>query len=150
MLSSRYSIGQLFASAALKILADREPYNYLDLIYTEWAMLGIMLVIYIVLPESPWWCANREHHDRGRKILARLNGGIEGYNVDFHYEIIQKTVEHEKQVAVELHGPPAGILKSIWDAREVFVGVNGFRTLVAFFPAGVQQISGLAIVGSSR
>jgi SP family general alpha glucoside:H+ symporter-like MFS transporter len=32
-------VGQLFASAALKILANNQPYNYLDLIYTEWAML---------------------------------------------------------------------------------------------------------------
>lgn len=160
LIESRYGLGQLFASAALKILADKQPYNYLDLIYTEWAMLGIMLAIYIYMPESPWWCANHGHHERGRAIVARLNGGIEGYDVDFHYEIIRQTVEHEQAVAAERRGrgkKTAGgdgakgeWWRGIWEAREVFVGVNGFRTLVAFFPAGVQQISGLAIVSLRR
>jgi hypothetical protein len=61
----------LFATAALKVLSRKDPYNYLTLIYTEWAMLvspsnaayraqthlwdpqGIMMVIYIYIPESP-------------------------------------------------------------------------------------------------
>nr|XP_031857210.1 uncharacterized protein CI109_007374 [Kwoniella shandongensis]KAA5524282.1 hypothetical protein CI109_007374 [Kwoniella shandongensis] len=143
-----YSIGQLFASAALKILADKQPFNYLDLIYTEWAMLGIMLIIYIYIPESPWWCANHEHHDRGRAIIKRLNGGIEGYNVEYHYDIIQKTVEHEKQMKIEAYGPDEGMWKRITDIREIFIGSNGMRTLIAFFPAAVQQISGLAILSN--
>lgn len=33
-----YSIGQLFATVGLKVLSDTDPYNYLDLIYSEWAM----------------------------------------------------------------------------------------------------------------
>jgi hypothetical protein len=67
----RYSIGQLFATTALKVLSNRDPTNYLDLIYSEWAMLvsdikqvvetiadrnckqGIMMAIYIYIPESP-------------------------------------------------------------------------------------------------
>lgn len=34
-----YSIGQLFATVGLKVLSDHQPYNYLDLIYSEWAMV---------------------------------------------------------------------------------------------------------------
>ncbi|WVQ82451.1 hypothetical protein IAT38_004580 [Cryptococcus sp. DSM 104549] len=143
-----YSIGQLFASAALKVLADDQPYNYLDLIYTEWAMLGIMLIIYVYIPESPWWCANRELHDRGRAIIKRLNGNIDGYDVDFHYDIIQRTVEHEKAVKEDLIGPGGGFWKGVWDCREVFTGSNGTRTLIAFFPAAVQQITGLAVLSN--
>jgi hypothetical protein len=47
----RYSIGQLFATAALKVLSRKDPYNYLTLIYTEWAMLV-----------SPSNAAYRERH----------------------------------------------------------------------------------------
>ncbi|WRT64411.1 uncharacterized protein IL334_001343 [Kwoniella shivajii] len=143
-----YSIGQLFASAALKALSKTQPYNFLDLIYTEWAMLGIMLTIYIFIPESPWWCANHDRHDEGRAIVERLNGGIEGYNIDFHYGIIKRTVAHERALKESMFGKDRGFLKSILDAREIFVGSNGMRTLIAFFPAGVQQISGLAILSN--
>ncbi|OWT36126.1 sugar transporter [Cryptococcus neoformans Bt1] len=143
-----YAIGQLFASAALKVLADQQPYNFLDLIYTEWAMIGIMIMVYLYLPESPWWCANHDKHDRGRAIVERLNGGIEGYDVDFHYSLIKKTVDNEKAQKRAALGADRGVLKGLWDCREVFTGANGFRTLVAFYPAAIQQMSGLAVLSN--
>lgn len=36
---ARYDLGQLTASIALKVLEDKAPHNYLNLIYTEWAMI---------------------------------------------------------------------------------------------------------------
>jgi transposase-like protein len=39
MSSARYDLGQLAASIALKVLEDKSPHNYLNLIYTEWAMI---------------------------------------------------------------------------------------------------------------
>jgi hypothetical protein len=74
----RYSIGQLFATTALKVLSNRDPTNYLDLVYSEWAMLvsdieqvvetfsdrnytqGIMMAIYVYIPESP--CETKAEH----------------------------------------------------------------------------------------
>ncbi|GFZ46073.1 hypothetical protein JCM24511_04319 [Saitozyma sp. JCM 24511] len=132
-----YAVGQLFASAALKILANTQPYNYLDLIYTEWAMLGIMLGVYFYIPESPWWCANHDKDERGRAIVARLNGGIEGYNVDFHYEIIKRTVERERAISKALHGESLGFWQDVWATREIFMGVNGVRR-------GSTEIAGFA------
>jgi hypothetical protein len=123
-----------------------------------------MLVVYLYIPESPWWCANRDQHERGRAVLSRLNGGIKGYDVDFHYGLIKKTVGLEREAAAQLHGPSKGFWHDVWSLRELFIGVNGvsfgilhmperrkltvaqFRTLVAFFPPATQQISGLAVV----
>ncbi|WWD19437.1 hypothetical protein CI109_103897 [Kwoniella shandongensis] len=143
-----YDIGQVLASTALKVLADKRPLNYLDLIYTEWAVIGIMLVVYLYIPESPWWYANHDQHEKGRAVLQRINGKIQGYDVDYHYGLIKQTVEVEREVALELHGPSKGIWDDIKSFKEVFTGVNGFRTLVAFFPPATQQISGLAVLSN--
>jgi SP family general alpha glucoside:H+ symporter-like MFS transporter len=70
------------SSIALKVLADNEPTNYLTAVYTEWAMLGIMGIVHLFIPESPYWCAGKGNDDRGRKIIEQLNGDIEGYDVD--------------------------------------------------------------------
>lgn len=107
---------------------------------------GIMIVIYVFIPESPYWYATHGYHEKGRAVIERLNGGVDGYDVDFHYGIVQRTVELEMIAAKELHGEKKPFWKDVWDTREIFKGVNGFRTLVAFMPAAVQQLTGLAVV----
>lgn len=74
---------------------------------------------------SPGWCALHGKDERGRAVMQRINGRIPGYNVDFHWDIIKRTCEHEAEVALQLHGPSTGFLSDIWKAREIFVGVNG-------------------------
>lgn len=104
---------------------DKQPFNYLTPIYTEWAMLGLMAIVYFFIPESPFWCANTGRHDQGREIIKRLNGGIEGYDVDFHYDIIKQSVEKEKSYQKEIDGESHGFLQELRNVKEVFIGVNG-------------------------
>lgn len=66
---------------ALNSLHTSDPYNFRTPIYTQWAMIGGMLIIFLLIPESPWWLAGRERLDKAGKILQRLNGHIEGYEV---------------------------------------------------------------------
>ncbi|WWC97802.1 hypothetical protein V866_004689 [Kwoniella sp. B9012] len=147
-MTGMYGIGQLASSLALKVMNDRQPYNYLTPIYTEWAMLGLMAIVYICIPESPFWCATAGKHDRGRAVIKRLNGGIEGYDVDYHYDIIKRSVEKEKSYQKEIDGESHGFIQELRNVKEVFIGVNGFRTLIAFWPACVQQIGGLAVLSN--
>ena len=109
-----------------------------------------MIAVYVIIPESPYWCANTERHERGRQIIARLNGGIEGYDVDFHYDLIRRAVEKEKSYQKQIDGDrlSKGFLQELANVKEVFIGINGFRTLIAFWPAFVQQIGGLAVLSS--
>lgn len=44
-------------------------------------MIGVMLIIFLLLPESPWWLAGKDKLDKAEKILLKYNGHIEGYNV---------------------------------------------------------------------
>lgn len=39
---------------------------------------------------------NYDKYDCGRVIVGCLNGGIEGYDVDFYYSFIKKMVDNEK------------------------------------------------------
>lgn len=82
-------------------------------------------------------------------MLKRINGGVQGYDVDAHYDILRRTVEHE----MGRNGIESGRQITIWEniksTKEIFVGTNGFRTLIAFMPAAVQQLTGLAVVRGS-
>ena len=107
-----------------------------------------MAIIYLVIPESPFWCAARGQHDRGRAIVNRLNGGIPGYDVDFHYGLLRQTVELEQKRSKEMTGGEESFWQTIKNTKEIFIGVNGRRTLIAFMPAAVQQLTGLAVLSS--
>jgi hypothetical protein len=47
-------------------------------------MIGVMLIIFLLLPESPWWLAAKGKLQSAEKMLLRYNGHIEGYNVQEH------------------------------------------------------------------
>lgn len=44
-------------------------------------MIGVIAIIFVLLPESPWWLASVNKLDKARKVLLRCHGHIEGYNV---------------------------------------------------------------------
>lgn len=56
-------------------------------------MIGAMLVIFLLLPESPWWLAGQEKLEKAAKVLLRFNGHVPGYNVD---EVIVSLVQRHR------------------------------------------------------
>lgn len=144
-----YGVGQLFASVALKVLNERQPLNYLDAVYTEWAMVGLLLGIYLYIPESPYWCAHHGRHEAGRKVMRRLYGGISGYDTDYHYDIIKVTVEQERGSPHDENATLRDRIRTnLGELRQIFTGSNGLRTLIAFMPSAVQQIGGLTVLSN--
>jgi MFS transporter, SP family, general alpha glucoside:H+ symporter len=81
---------------------------------------------------DPGWCANHGRHEQGQAIVRRLNGKISGYDVDFHYGIIRKTVEREERYARELHGEKKSFWQDIIATKEIFMGVNGVSSSPSF------------------
>lgn len=71
------------------------------------------------------WCATRGRHEQGEKIIGRLNGGIEGYDVSFHYGIIRRTIEAERAHSQMIDGEERGFLQELRNLKEVFIGSNG-------------------------
>ena len=144
-----YGVGQLFASIALEVLNERTPNNYLDAIYTEWAVVGVLLGIYFYIPESPYWCSLHGQHDKGQKAMERLYGGVKDFDTEYHYLVIRRTVEEEQLVAGEDADPESSaIIRNLKDIKAVFTGTNAQRTLIAFMPSAVQQIGGLAVLSN--
>lgn len=108
---------------------EKSPYNYLTPIYIEWAMIGIMLGVYLYIPETPYWCAFHGQHERGRAIVNRLNGKIDGYDVDFHYGLIRQAVEKELSYQKQIDGDKTGFAQELMNVKEVLVGINGVSWL---------------------
>lgn len=44
-------------------------------------MVGVMGVIFVLLPETPWWLVQKNRSSDAAKVLRRYNGHVEGYNV---------------------------------------------------------------------
>jgi hypothetical protein len=44
-------------------------------------MIGVIVIIFILIPETPWWLVSKGKFDQASKILQRYNGKIQGYDV---------------------------------------------------------------------
>ncbi|KAJ4328834.1 hypothetical protein N0V84_000621 [Fusarium piperis] len=131
-----FVLGQLFASVALNRLNASNPYDFRDAIYTQWGMIGLILIIFLFLPESPWWLASKGKTDQAAKVLNLCYGRVEGYNVQEQIDIMTATVAIERAQAErdEEVGPWA-----------VFRGRNLIRFIIAGWPKVTQQFVGLAV-----
>jgi MFS family permease len=128
--------GQFFAPVALQVMYESAPDNYLTPVYTQWGLIGLMIVIYILIPESPAWCASRGKVDEAKKALKVLSLGVADYDVDHQYNLLVINIEHERKVAAEQH-------QEKWYA--IFKGRDGFRTLVTLWTGMSSQFIGLGV-----
>ncbi|KFX94393.1 hypothetical protein V490_04370 [Pseudogymnoascus sp. VKM F-3557] len=131
-----FVIGQLFASVALYELKKVDPTNYKTPIYTQWPMVGLIGIIFVFLPESPWWLASKGKLDETAKALHFLHGRFEGYDVQEQIEVMTATVIIERQTA-ELNEEVG-----MW---AVFQGRNLLRFLISGWPKITQQFVGLTV-----
>ncbi|SPO00282.1 probable MFS alpha-glucoside transporter [Cephalotrichum gorgonifer] len=131
-----FTLGGFFAPVALKVLSDKDPYNYLTPIYTQWSQIGLMLIIYLVVPESPSWCVNAGKFDRAKASLRALHRGIENYDDEQHMQLLILAIDHERAVAAEQK-------REKWYA--IFRGTDGLRTVVALWTLMSQQFIGLTL-----
>lgn len=98
----------------------------------QWGHIGLMLIIYLVLPESPAWCASRDKPERAKKSMRFIYRGVDGFDADAQYEVLATTIAHEKAVAEEN--------KSIqwWS---IFKGVNGVSDVRPFGQIKTKQLT---------
>ncbi|KAL4897129.1 general substrate transporter [Aspergillus ambiguus] len=131
-----FVVGQLFASVALNQLNASDPLDFRTPIYTQWAMIGVIIVIFVFIPETPWWLASKGKLDQTAKVLWRCNGGVEGYDIQEQIVIMTTTIQEERQIAKEnsQEGP--------WS---VFYGRNFLRFIIAAWPKITQQFVGLTV-----
>ncbi|KAF5241036.1 hypothetical protein FANTH_9253 [Fusarium anthophilum] len=131
-----FALGAFFAPVALQVHSKVDPDDWRTPIYTQWSQIGLMLIIYLIVPETPAWCATRGYSDRAKKSLRRLHWEINDYDVDYQYELLSMAVNHEIEVAREAN-------KEKW--YNIFRGTDGRRTLTALWTLMTQQFIGLTL-----
>ncbi|RDW74636.1 putative MFS alpha-glucoside transporter [Aspergillus mulundensis] len=134
-----WTLGSFFAQVALQHLSRSDPTDFRTPIYTQWAQLGLMLLIYLVVPETPAWCVNAGKLDRAKKELLKLHRGVENYDVDHQLQVLVMSAEHERALAVEQR-------REHW--YEIFRGTNGLRTVISLWTNMSQQFIGLTLFGT--
>ncbi|KAH8894278.1 general substrate transporter [Thozetella sp. PMI_491] len=133
------AIGLFMAPIALQVLSQSDQYDYLTPIYTQWSQIGLMLLVYLVIPESPAWCIAKGKHDQAKKALRYLNHGVKDYDVNQHFQLISLNLDHERTVAAEQR-------RETWYA--IFRGTDGLRTLISLWTLMSQQFIGLTLFGT--
>ncbi|KAE8395038.1 major facilitator superfamily domain-containing protein [Aspergillus alliaceus] len=93
------------------------------LIYTQWARIGLMILIYLVVPESPAWCIGAGKTERARKELLRLYRGVPGFNMEQQLQDLS--------------------LLEKW--YTIFRGTDGLRTIITLWTNTTQQFIGLTL-----
>ncbi|EEY17267.1 sugar transporter [Verticillium alfalfae VaMs.102] len=83
------TIGKFLAPLTLLICENANPQEYKIPIVTQWGFLGIMLPIFLWLPETAHYYAERDLDEKGRASLDRVNGQVPAYDVDAEYAIIK-------------------------------------------------------------
>ncbi|KAH1756754.1 hypothetical protein KXX56_006582 [Aspergillus fumigatus] len=128
-----------FAQVALQHLSRSDPTDYLTPVYTQWAQLGVMLLIYLLVPETPAWCVSAGKLDRAKKELLKLHRGVKDYDADHQLQVLVLAIEHERAVAIEQR-------REKWYA--IFRGTDGLRTIISLWTNLSQQFIGLTLFGS--
>ncbi|KAJ3533117.1 hypothetical protein NM208_g8131 [Fusarium decemcellulare] len=129
-------LGQFFAPVALQVMHEQDPDDYLTPVYTQWSQIGLMLFIYLLVPESPAWCASRGKVDQAKKSLRKLYRGVSGFDVEHQYNLLVINLEHERAVAAEQ-------AREKWYA--IFKSNDGLRTTISLWTLMAQQFIGLGI-----
>jgi MFS family permease len=131
-----FSLGQFFAPVALQVHSEVDPTDWLTPVYTQWSQIGLMLIIYLIIPETPAWCATRGYESRAKKALHRLYWEVPDYDVDRQYQVLVAAVNHEVEVA-------RAARREKW--YNIFKGTDGRRTLTALWTLMTQQFIGLTL-----
>ncbi|KAI9896358.1 hypothetical protein N3K66_008530 [Trichothecium roseum] len=140
------TLGKFLAPLVLLVCERINPNGYLVPIATQWAFLGIMLPIFLWLPETPQYYAERDHDERGKKALSRVNGNVPGYDVELEYSIIRNSIMEQRRRRRELGEEGLGWRQLLRSYVDCFRGANARRTLGAAMPVCAQQLTGLSFL----
>ncbi|KAH8897928.1 MFS general substrate transporter [Thozetella sp. PMI_491] len=140
------SWGKFLPPMVLTLVQASDPLNYKVPIYTQWGFLGLMLPVFLWLPETAAYYASRELDEKGKETLRRVNGNVEGYDVETEYAIIRNTIMEERRQ--NSHAQETGAKQVLMSYLECLQGVNAKRTLGSTLPICAQQLAGLAFLNT--
>lgn len=131
------NVGGIVVSVMMQQLNQKHPDNYLLAMRILWAPITFMILCWAFVPESPWFHARRGNKEGAMKSLRQLYGNVEGYDFEEEYQIIARTIEHEREFLA--HAP---------SYMDVFRGTNLRRTLTIMILSACGQLGGLSIIST--
>jgi SP family general alpha glucoside:H+ symporter-like MFS transporter len=87
----------MVTNVMMQQLNKRYPTDYVLAMRILWAPVGMMILFWAFIPESPWYLARRGEREKAIKSMERLYGGIDGFDIEEELGIIERTIEHEKR-----------------------------------------------------
>ncbi|KAH3957097.1 hypothetical protein HBH70_187800 [Parastagonospora nodorum] len=143
-----FSLGQFFAIIALQRMNTLSPLNFRTPILTQWAQIGLMAIIYLLIPESPSWCVSVGNSARAKRELKKLNRGVKDFNLEQNYQALVLVAEHEKAVAIEQKREN---WYAIFQELTQLVGLTLFGTYGTYFfqQAGLKDPFAITCITSS-
>jgi hypothetical protein len=96
----------------------------------------------------PAYYAARDDDVKGKASLQRINGNVQGYNVEEEYSIIRNTILEERADLQALGVEQGGFKQLIRSYIQCFQGRNAVRTLGAALPVCAQQLTGLSFLNT--
>ncbi|KAI3041351.1 hypothetical protein CBS147352_9541 [Aspergillus niger] len=132
-------LGTFFAACVLEGTSTLDgPWSWKAAIASQFGIsLICLLLIFCLVPESPYYLVRQNRIDSARKVLLMLRGNELSYNVDEDLDMIIRTIELEEQAAA-----------TSASYADCFVGVNRRRTFVACLPIAMQQFMGFPLCGN--
>jgi SP family general alpha glucoside:H+ symporter-like MFS transporter len=92
----------------LKARAVQDPLDWKNMIYTQYAMVGLSVIAAIIMPESPWWLISKGKNAAARKILVQKFANVEGYDIDTELASREKPLTSAKHRLIEIRRYPTG------------------------------------------
>jgi MFS transporter, SP family, sugar:H+ symporter len=92
--------------------------------------------------------AARDQDERGKESLRRVNGKVEGYDVEIEYAIVKNTILEERRELYARRLDDHSFKQLLCSYVECFKGPNARRTLGAALPVCAQQLTGLSFLNT--
>lgn len=145
------NVGGIIVSVMMQQLNQKHPDDYLLAMRILWAPIGLMILFWAFVPESPWFHARKGNKEAAMKSLRQLYGNVEGYNFEEEYNIIANTIEHEAEFLA--HKPSyLDVFKGINLVRSIGYGESATddqkRTLTIMLLSACGQLGGLSIIST--
>ncbi|RSH81397.1 hypothetical protein EHS25_006929 [Saitozyma podzolica] len=136
---AQYNIGSFLSAISLNIVSQDVPRNWRHAVLSQFALSGAAIIAWVFLPESPRWHCAKGRKEEAQRILTKINGMVEGYDVELEYTRMLLEIE-DTRVARMVQGGGT--------YRDVFRGTNLRRLVVSFLPWHWQVAIGVPIMGT--
>jgi len=119
---SQYTIGAFLSAVSLNIVRSQSPDSWRNAVLSQFAICGVAIIAWFFIPESPRWHCMYGREEKCKQILRKVNGKVEGYDVDQEYVRMLIEVNHRQESDSHKKG---GSYLDVWRGTNLVRAVLG-------------------------